>query len=85
MKRESLLVLLLVFVLLLIGCAGKEEITGQQMVMAQIEFTESYFSIMDEIAEVYSEYIAFNISEQNFKEHITEYLKRIELEEKRYE
>lgn len=85
MGKKRIAFLLILTLLLLSGCSKKEEITGGQMILAQIEFTESYFSLMDEMAETYSEYIAFNISEQKFKEIIKEYLERVKLEEKRYE
>ena len=84
MKRKVQITSLLILILFLfVGC-GKEQISGEQMVLAQIEFTESYFAIMDEVADTYSEYIAFNISEQRFKELVKEYLERIKAEEKRY-
>jgi|LSQX01.2.fsa_nt_gb hypothetical protein len=85
MGKKRIAFLLILTLLLLSGCSKKEEITGGQMILAQIEFTENYFSLMDEMAETYSEYIAFNISEQKFKEIIKEYLERVKLEEKRYE
>lgn len=85
MKLKRPIVFLMLVLFLLSGCVKKEEITAGQMIMTQIEFTESYFSIMDEMSDTYSEYIAFNISEQKFKEGIKEYLERIKLEEKRYE
>lgn len=79
------IVLLLVFLLLLSGCGRKQHITGEQLILAHVEFSEVYLKIMEELAESYSEYIAYNMSEKEFKEDIKGYLKRMEYEEKRYE
>ena len=55
------------------------------MIYAQIEFSEGFLIIMDEMADTYSEYISYNISEQKFKEEVGGYLKRIVYEEERYQ
>ena len=86
-KKEKILLLLLVLTIAVIGigCEKKQIISGEQMIYAQIEFSEGFLIIMDEMADTYSEYISYNISEQKFKEEVEGYLKRIVYEEEKYQ
>ena len=78
------MLLVLTIAVIGIGCEKKQIISGQ-MIYAQIEFSEGFLIIMDEMVDTYSEYISYNISEQKFKEEVEGYLKRIVYEEERYQ
>ena len=77
---------MLVLVSLLMVSCKKEPtlISNEEMISIQIEFNESLDPILDEMTDVYSGFIAYDISEREFTKAVESYEGRFEDMQNRY-
>jgi hypothetical protein len=76
--------LILMTLVVLTGCGKPTTITKEQMLAAQINYSQSVFPIVNDMANSYSDYLAYNKSDDKFKADIDSYLKRYKDVEKAY-
>lgn len=85
-RRILIINIIALLVISLTGCKVKRNsITDDEMLYAQLGFHDSLSPILEEMAESYSDYIAYDISEEEFKKCIKEYKGKYEDIQKQYE
>ncbi|MDD4804665.1 MAG: hypothetical protein PHN69_05890 [Candidatus Pacebacteria bacterium] len=72
------LTLLVIYILVSVsGCFEPQQISAEQAIYAQINMNENIQSIIDDMADCYADYLAFQMSQEEFKSNVISLQKRI--------